>query len=67
MARAHKRPSFAGRLFSKISARGSALLRIRRPGRRRGPAVMITSVYPMPETLKGRVDTVPWTSMRLQK
>jgi hypothetical protein len=58
MARAYKRHSFARRLFSEITARGSALLRVRRHDRRRGRAVLITSVYAMPESVKGRIDTV---------
>ena len=58
MARAYKRQSLARRLFSEITARLSALPRVRRRGRRRGPAVLITSVYAMPESVKGRIDTV---------
>ena len=45
------------RLFSRLAQYGNDWLRSR-PGRRRHDATLITSVYALPEVVKGRVHTV---------
>ena len=45
-------------LFADLASRGSDWLRVRRYGRRRSQPVLITSVYSMPETVKGQVDVI---------